>query len=87
MQQMDTPFYGTSIAGGKEQNVKENSTVALTCRSTLMAAGASSQQESFHHDEDKLLKQISWQKDGEVLNEKVSSLLRLIIARLLLVIF
>lgn len=73
MQQMDTPFYGTSIDGSKEQNVKANSMVALTCRSTLLLDNtpqidSPSMKESDHES----LKRITWNKDEEILNGKVS---------------
>lgn len=79
---MDTPFYGTSIDGGKEQNVKVNSTVALTCKATLMmdtaAAAPAATHQSFESDQS-TLKKITWHKDGDVLNGKVSDILELVV--------
>lgn len=67
MQQMDTPYYGTSIDGSKEQNVKPNSTVSLTCRSLLMDT-----YENFDKESDRvLLKKITWNKDEVPLTGKV----------------
>lgn len=76
---MDTPYYGTSIAGGKEQVVKPGSTVTLTCKSVIIGQ----KPDDFDNDDDTVtveggsgkaqspVKNVSWYKDNNHLSDKV----------------
>lgn len=61
---MDTPYYGTSISGGKEQVIKPGSTVTLSCKSVIIGPKPD--------DLDDDVRRVSWYKDNDNINDKVS---------------
>uniref|UniRef100_A0A336LY99 CSON004974 protein n=1 Tax=Culicoides sonorensis TaxID=179676 RepID=A0A336LY99_CULSO len=66
-QQMDTPFYGTQIFGSKEQVVKPHTSVTLTCKSIVLESkGIDGSQNQYTS------KSITWAKNDQLLNEKMS---------------